>query len=59
MWVNASQREFAMSLVEYSVDGNVARIVLNRPPVNALSAELSADLTAAFTEAADPRIRAA
>ncbi|MDH3259554.1 MAG: enoyl-CoA hydratase-related protein [Acidimicrobiia bacterium] len=47
-----------MSLVEYSVDGNVARIVLNRPPVNALSAELSADLTAAFTEAADPRIRA-
>ena len=47
-----------MSLVEYSVDRNVARIVLNRPPVNALSAELSADLTAAFTEAGDPSVRA-
>ena len=47
-----------MSFVEYSVDRNVARIVLNRPPVNALSAELSADLAAAFTEAADPKVRA-
>lgn len=47
-----------MSLVEYSVDKHVARIVLSRPPVNALSAELSADLAAAFTEAADPRARA-
>jgi enoyl-CoA hydratase len=47
-----------MSFVEYSVDRNVARIVLARPPVNALSAELSADLAAAFTEAADPRVRA-
>ncbi len=47
-----------MSLVEYSVDKNVARIVLNRPPVNALSAELSADLATAFEEAADPAVRA-
>ena len=47
-----------MSLVEYSVDRNVALIVLNRPPVNALSAELSADLAAAFVEAADPQVRA-
>ncbi len=47
-----------MSLVEYSVDRNIARIVLNRPPVNALSAELSADLAAAFVEAADPKVRA-
>lgn len=47
-----------MSFVEYSVDRNVARIVLARPPVNAISAELSADLAAAFTEAADPRVRA-
>jgi len=47
-----------MSLVEYSVDRNVALIVLNRPPVNALSAELSADLAAAFAEAADPQVRA-
>jgi len=47
-----------MSLVGYSSDGNVVRIVLNRPPVNALSAELSADLGAAFAEAADPAVRA-
>jgi enoyl-CoA hydratase len=47
-----------MSLAEYSVDGNVARIVLNRPPVNALSAELSADLATAFEEAANPNVRA-
>ena len=47
-----------MSLVEYSVEGNVARIELNRPPVNALSAELSSDLVAAFRQAADPAIRA-
>lgn len=47
-----------MSLVEYSVDRSVARIVLNRPPVNALSAELSEDLAAAFLEASDPAIRA-
>ena len=47
-----------MSLVEYSVDRNVARIVLNRPPVNALSAELSADLAAAFETASDPAVRA-
>ncbi len=47
-----------MSLVDYSIDKNVARIVLNRPPVNALSAELSVDLAAAFEEAADPAVRA-
>jgi enoyl-CoA hydratase/carnithine racemase len=47
-----------MSFVEYAVDRNVARIVLNRPPVNALSAGLSADLAAAFTEATDPKVRA-
>ena len=47
-----------MSLVEYSVDKNVALIVLNRPPVNALSAELSGDLAAAFETAADPSVRA-
>lgn len=48
-----------MSLVEYTVEKNVALITLNRPPVNALSAELSADLAAAFEEAADPSVRAA
>ena len=47
-----------MPLVEYSVDRFVALITLNRPPVNALSAELSADLSAAFEHAADPAVRA-
>lgn len=47
-----------MSLVDYSVDNNVALVVLNRPPVNALSAELSRELVAAFGEAGDPAVRA-
>lgn len=47
-----------MSLVEVSRDGAVALVKLNRPPVNALSAELSADLLAAFQECADPAVRA-
>ncbi|HUO46477.1 MAG TPA: enoyl-CoA hydratase/isomerase family protein [Acidimicrobiia bacterium] len=45
-------------LVEFSLEGAVALIRLNRPPVNALSEELSQDLTAAFERAADPAIRA-
>jgi enoyl-CoA hydratase len=40
------------------VDGDVALVLLNRPPVNALSAELSADLAAGFEAAADPAVRA-
>ncbi len=47
-----------MPLVDYEVEKHVARIVLNRPPVNALSAELSADLADAFAEAANPNVRA-
>ena len=47
-----------MALADYTVEGAVALVRLNRPPVNALSAELSADLKAAFEEAADPQIRA-
>lgn len=47
-----------MSLVDYSVEGAVATVTLNRPPVNALNAELIDDLVAAFTEAADPAVRA-
>ena len=47
-----------MDLVEYTVDGPVALVRLNRPPVNALSPELSRDLLAAFGEAADPTVRA-
>ncbi len=45
-------------MVEFSVENSVALVVLNRPPVNALSAELSADLSEAFGEAADPAVRA-
>ena len=47
-----------MSLVEFSMDGAVAVLTLNRPPVNALSAGLTADLEAAITRAADPAVRA-
>ena len=47
-----------MALVEYTTDGAVAVIRLNRPPVNALSNDLSADLKEAFLEAADPLVRA-
>ena len=47
-----------MSLVEYEVTGAVARIMLNRPPVNALNSELIADIDAAVAEAEDPSIRA-
>ncbi|MBT8211654.1 MAG: enoyl-CoA delta isomerase 1 [Acidimicrobiia bacterium] len=47
-----------MSLAEYRREGAVARIALNRPPVNALSTELITDLDAAIAEAADPGVRA-
>ncbi len=47
-----------MSLVEFSIDHHVVQIALNRPPVNALSAELSDELAVAFRRAADPGIRA-
>ena len=47
-----------MSLVEYSVEGAVAILTLNRPPMNALSAALAADLMAAVERAADPAVRA-
>jgi enoyl-CoA hydratase/carnithine racemase len=46
------------SLVDYGLDGAVALIRLNRPPVNALSEELSSDLLEAFTIAGDPAVRA-
>lgn len=47
-----------MSLVEFGLEGAVALVRLNRPPVNALSAELSADLGDAFGRCEDPAIRA-
>jgi len=47
-----------VSLVDYTVDGAVAVLTLNRPPVNALSSALAADLAAAVQQAADPAVRA-
>lgn len=47
-----------MPLVEYSVENSVALVVLNRPPVNALSAELLAELGEAFARAEDRSVRA-
>lgn len=47
-----------MSLVNVEIDGAVAVVTLNRPPVNALSEELSHDLLAAFQQCADDAIRA-
>ena len=46
-----------MEFVEYSVTNGVALVRLNRPPVNALSAELSSELLEAFELAADPTVR--
>lgn len=47
-----------MSLVEYSVDGAVAVITLDRPPVNALNSELIEGVDGALSAAEDPAIRA-
>ncbi len=47
-----------MSMVEYSVEGAVAMVRLNRPPVNALSLQLSSELNDAFAKAEDPSVRA-
>ena len=47
-----------MSYVDFEMKGAVALITLNRPPVNALSAALTADIDAAIEQAADPAVRA-
>ncbi len=47
-----------MSLVQYDVDGAVAVITLNRPPVNALNAELGTAIAEAVARAASPEVRA-
>src|SRR5690606_37523591 len=47
-----------VSPVETSRQGAVALVILNRPPVNALSQELSKELVGAFRECADPKVRA-
>ena len=47
-----------MSLVEFTIQDNVALIRLNRPPVNALSNELVSDIDQAIGQAEDVAIRA-
>ncbi len=47
-----------MELVEYAVEGAVALITLNRPPVNALNADLIGDIDEAIGLASDGSIRA-
>lgn len=47
-----------MELVDYALDGSVAVITLNRPPVNALNPELIADIDAAVAMAEAPEVRA-
>lgn len=47
-----------MEFVSVDVDGAVALVRLDRPPVNALSAQLAVELKEAFTSCEDPSIRA-
>lgn len=47
-----------MALAEFSQDDAVGLIKINRPPVNALSDEVCADLSTAIAEAEDPSVRA-
>ncbi|MGB9357485.1 MAG: enoyl-CoA hydratase-related protein [Acidimicrobiia bacterium] len=47
-----------MDLVDFTVSTAVATITLNRPPVNALSAELITDIGQALEQAANPEVRA-
>ena len=47
-----------MELVDYSVEGSVARLTLNRPPVNALNDALIADIDEALGLAEDDAVRA-
>jgi len=47
-----------VEFVHYTVDGAVATVRLDRPPVNALSGLLAEELLEAFGNAADPSVRA-
>ncbi len=47
-----------MNLVDYAISDAVATITLNRPPVNALNAELISDIGSALTAAASVDVRA-
>jgi enoyl-CoA hydratase/carnithine racemase len=46
-----------MEFVDVTVDGAVALVRLDRPPVNALSEEMAGEMRQAFTECRDPAIR--
>ena len=47
-----------MAFVDYSVDGAVAVITINRPPVNALSVAVATEFGVAVDRAADETVRA-
>ncbi len=47
-----------MDLVEYTTEGSIALITLNRPPVNALNGPLIAEIDEALDRATDPAVRA-
>lgn len=47
-----------MEFVDVSIDGAVALVRLDRPPVNALSEKVAAELKEAFIQCQDPTIRA-
>lgn len=47
-----------MEFVTVTQDGPVALVRLDRPPVNALSAQVAAELLEAFRQCEDPKIRA-
>ncbi|MCI0543500.1 MAG: enoyl-CoA hydratase-related protein, partial [Actinobacteria bacterium] len=47
-----------MEHVSVEVDGAVALVTLDRPPVNALSAQVATELGEAFAACQDPSIRA-
>jgi enoyl-CoA hydratase/carnithine racemase len=47
-----------MEFVDVTIDGAVALVRLDRPPVNALSEQVAKELEEAFTQCQDPAIRA-
>ncbi len=47
-----------MEFVDYTLDGTVAIITLDRPPMNALNTSVIAELAEAFEEAKDNNVRA-
>lgn len=47
-----------MEFVEVTVDGAVALVRINRPPMNALSEQVGVELEEAFTRCQDPSVRA-